>query len=179
MSSCHWLLLLAHFFLWVGQVLHGQRDDGDFIFQTFPRFQIFPSLWFSWFLDWGVTDKFHILLFPAYCICKCIYCKALIELWISFIDFSAEFSKWTHDVACGMVGIWLPCYQKGKVHGVCSLSEKALHCLIIKTYFNRKSAPSRFNFAFSAHRLELGGAFGDLATRWWALQTKQIWCHHS
>lgn len=39
------------------------------------------------------------------------------------------------------------------------------HKDIIKTYFNRKSAPSRFNFAFSAHRLELGGAFGDLATR--------------
>lgn len=79
-----WLLLLAHFLLWVGQVLHGQRDDGDFILQTFPRFQIFPSLWFSWFLNWGVTDKFHILLFPAYCTCKYIHCKTLIDLWISF-----------------------------------------------------------------------------------------------
>lgn len=61
------------------------------------------------------------------------------------------------------VGVWLPCYQKGKVHGVRSLWEKphALRCLIIKTYFNRRSAPPSFNFAFSAHRLELGWAFGS------------------
>lgn len=138
--------------------------------------------------------KIHILLFPACCTYSYRYCKAYVNLYMRFMNSSADFSKGTYAVAYYTTPAsdipqlqpqaqWRYDYlfpKKGKFMAFGSCGKKYMPCfLIISLYCDSNSAPAKFNCAFSACRREVGWAFVHLATRWWALHTRQTWCQHS